>query len=563
METKTIQYEIEKTFVIPCCFEDFSSEEKTLALQAGIVFVKHGYKAADEMSHQEKYDKIKQEMEWEIKKKDMELAFQRETAQKVEEKIRASMLQTYTHELERKDKIIKGLIEEVKCNEGMVKEKIYDAIDKTKYTYEMLLKEKEKQNQSNIQRWDSQQQKYAESIEKINDNIFKMANKSHNKKATEGEKQVSDYLKDTFRDFKDFELVDTHTQPGAGDFQMHFENFDVLVDAKNYNKNVGISQIEKIKSDLIKNKHISFAWMISLYYPIDKWDKASVMYEWINTNQCVVYINSLTEHEDANETLRLVWYTSRELYKLIQDVDEDEKEVKKLKEERFKWLDAIRNARKRIREINTSINGTQKMIISMDEDLRILLENETKELLNSNFSLFDNWWDQNIEWKNDTSLLSTDVWYRFRQDNKDMIKEKDITPDKFKQYIKTKVDVCHMVLRGKHSQSAFDIKGIQFKQQEQGVKMENKIDIAFTEKPKSREKKSTDVYFDEETDNKILSDYQKESNDIMTISEIYDLRPWQIISVLMKHKVISYRGDARGMDFYKQTDEYNEKMKTK
>ena len=39
---------------------------------------------------------------------------------------------------------------------------------------------------------------------------------------------------------------------GEGDFHLHFEEFDVLADAKNYKKKVPIDQREKIKNDLIK-----------------------------------------------------------------------------------------------------------------------------------------------------------------------------------------------------------------------------------------------------------------------------------------------------------------------
>ena len=56
--------------------------------------------------------------------------------------------------------------------------------------------------------------------------------------------------------------------------------------------------------------------------------------------------------------------------------------------------------------------------------------------------------------------------------------------------------------------------------------------------------------------------YQDEDieKDIMMISEIHKIRPWQVVSVLMKHNVISKRGESRGYDKYKETDEYKSKL---
>jgi hypothetical protein len=121
----------------------------------------------------------------------------------------------------------------------------------------------------------------------------------------------------------------------------------------------------------------------------------------------------------------------------------------------------IKNIRKTIREINTSMNTTKNLIQVMDDELRSILETETTKLVESNFSLFDDWWEMNIETTNDETLVaSTDLWTKFKQDNKLMINEMSITGDKFKQYIKSKVPLSSIILRNKNVNSAFDIKGI-------------------------------------------------------------------------------------------------------
>ena len=280
---------------------------------------------------------------------------------------------------------------------------------------------------------------------------------------SEGEKQFEDYA-NTFIDFKGFKIIDKHTQGGEGDFHLHFEEFDVLADAKNYKKKVPVDQREKIKKDLIKNEHIHFGWLVSLNTSIDKFDRAPIMYEWINTTQCLVYINNLSSFEDPAKILRIVWFTCKELYKMIEDVNYDEEELIQLKDDKFKMMDKIRNLRKNIREINTSINTTRNLIQVMDDELKGMLENETNELVNSNISLFDDWWEENIEiTSEEVQTSSTDLWTKFKQDNKLLINEMNITGDNFKQYLKSKVPMSGIILRNKNANSAFDVKGIQLK----------------------------------------------------------------------------------------------------
>ena len=44
------------------------------------------------------------------------------------------------------------------------------------------------------------------------------------------------------------------------------------------------------------------------------------------------------------------------------------------------------------------------------------------------------------------------------------------------------------------------------------------------------------------------------------ISSINNIRPWQIVSLLVRYKVILKRDEARGYDKYKETDEYKNKL---
>jgi hypothetical protein len=232
---------------------------------------------------------------------------------------------------------------------------------------------------------------------------------------------------------------------------------------------------------LQKNEHLHFAWLVSLNTSIEKYDKAPIMYEWINTTQCIVYINNLSSFEDPKKILRIVWFTCKELYKLIEDVNLDETELTELREKNFKLMDKVKGIRKTIREINTSMNATRNLIQVMDDELRGILETETTEIVTSNISLFDDWWIRNIETiGGEIAVSSTDLWSRFKQENKNIINEMDITGDKFKQYIKSKVSLSCIILRNKNMNSAFDIKGLRMKEFENTV-VEEKIELELNE----------------------------------------------------------------------------------
>ena len=80
---------------------------------------------------------------------------------------------------------------------------------------------------------------------------------------------------------------------------------------------------------------------------------------------------------------------------------------------------------------------------------------------------------------------------------------------------------------------------------------------------KVKKEKSIEFYFDEETDKKILGYYDNKDNDIMSISLVNNIKPFEVVSLLIRHKIISKRNDARGYDKYKETDEYKNKLNKK
>lgn len=553
---KTVTLTIPDKDAVPEIISSFSPEENILMLKIGSDCLREGRNVVAGLTQKEIYNKIKEESKEEVKKLEMDLIVQREMSKQMEEKIG----KIYDGQVEQLKKQIESMREQIQIYESGNKENVQKELEKMREKYEIVLQEKDNQNKLN-----------RAAVEKLQESVIKLTNKERGNdlKAKEGETSFAEYS-NTFKDFKGFEIIDKHTQGGQGDFHLHFEEFDILADAKFYASKVPILQREKIKKDLIKNEHITFAWLVSLNTSIDKWDKSPIMYEWINTNQCIVYINNLSGFEEPHKILRIVWFTCKELFNMIKDENADVSELTELKNKQFKLIDKIKDIRKHIRELNTNMNQTRNIVQSMDEQLREIIELESSNIVNSNFSLFDDWWEKTVEPTNDELVaVSTDFWMRFKQDNKSIVKEMEITVDKFKQYIKSKVSISNLVVKSKNANSAFDIKGFKLRSIDnmQGEKsnMEECIVVELVEnvvKNKKVKKKTTlkEFYFDEENDNKIINAYGNIESDIMDLAEIFNLRPWEIVSVLMKHKIIGKRDESRGYDKYKQTEEYKSKI---
>jgi len=522
-----------------------SAEENAFILNTGCEIIKEARSFVTGLSEKEIYNKIREESKIEIEKLELDLLVEKGLNSNLEKSIRT----IYESQIDQLNKKFENALSQIEIYKQGNSISLYQEIDKVKEKYDLIYREKEKQ------------------VDKLSDTYEKMivqlqTTKSTSHKGSEGEKQFEDYA-ETFIDFKGFNIIDKHTQGGEGDFHLHFEEFDILVDAKNYKKKVPIDQREKIKKDLQKNEHMHFGWLVSLNTSIDKFDKAPVMYEWINTKQCIVYINNLTEYEDPRKILRVVWFTCKELYKFVQEIKVDTEELQELKNNKFKLMDKIKNMRKIMREINTTLNTTRNMLQQIDDEFKELLSSETEKIVESNYSIFDNWWYTNIELTNEENkLLSTDLWLKFKQDNKKTMSEFDVTTDKFKQYLKTKIPMTSIILKNKNMNSAFEIKGIKWKyiKTEEEPILELSLVNEMSNNKIKKKIKSPEVYFNEKLDKKIIEYYNTSNEDIITIANKYNVKTFEIVSLLVRYKIISKRSESRGYDKYKDSEDYKSKL---
>jgi hypothetical protein len=284
---KSVTIQIPYNKNLPEIFGSYTPEKVISAIEVGCKCISDAEQSMLELTEEMIYNKVKEETTGEIKKLETNLLVEKEIARKMDERT-ANKYEEQLHkmdvQIDRYKKQLDAQACQIKTYELENKDAINEAIKKEKEKYDLLLDAKEK-------RLD----KLQEINDQIKESLIKLTYQSAAHKGTAGENGFRVYADETFMDFKGYDLIDKHAQGGSGDFHMRFEEFDLLVDAKKYEKSVPITQREKIRDDLIKNEHLTFAWLVSLNTPIDKFDKSPVMYEWINTKQCIVYINNLSQ----------------------------------------------------------------------------------------------------------------------------------------------------------------------------------------------------------------------------------------------------------------------------
>jgi hypothetical protein len=311
--------------------------------------------------------------------------------------------------------------------------------------------------------------------------------------------------------------------------------------------------------------------MVSLNSNICDYNRFPIMTKWITTDvgvKCILFINNLLEHKDPRNILRQAWSMCEDFYKLTKSVNKEDGELEEYREKNLLQKKQIENLQERASEIRRNLNTLFNILKHMDNDLLEMLSNISDNIVNEKFvsnNKIKEWWDENIEYVNDESkMTSTEIWNKFKKDNKEYVGENKITIESFKNMITCIISSSNYVEKSKNI-----IEFIGFKWKPIEVKPIDNLEIEniIVEKIKKvkkeklvKKEKSIESYFDEEKDKKILEEYENEENDIMTIGVINNIRPWQVVSLLVRYKTISKRDEARGYDKYKETEEYKNKL---
>ena len=551
LSTKAISLTIPINENVPEIIHEFSPEENYLMITIGSECIKKGRIALAGFSQQEIYNKIKAESKEEIQKMELDIIVQKEITKKMEEQIS----KMYDVQLEQLKKQLESSKQQLRIYESESNDVIQKEIDKVKEKYHVLLNEKDRQNQLNREVFDK--------AEKL---ISKNITKSSIAIGDDGE-NIFEYLSDTFKDFAGYRIENKAKQAHKGDFHLFFEEFNILVDSKNYSTIIQKKEVLKIESDLIDNSNMNFAWLVSLNTDISDCNRFPITTKWITTDigvKCILCINNLLESKDPKNILRQAWFMCNEFYKLTKNVNKEDNELEQYREKDYILQKQIKNLQERACEIRKSINASFNILKHMDNDLLEMLALVSNEFISKKFSSngkISEWFELNVEYTGDENKLSSaEIWNKFKRENKEYIIESKLTIDMFKDTLTSILDSSTYAEKSK--KGAVEFIGFRFKPQEnQNIIITKPEKIEKTPKKVVTEKlHKIEYYFDVEKDTKILQDYDDFNKNIIDISEMNNIRPWQVVSVLMRHKIIKKRDESRGYDIYKETDEYNQKF---
>jgi len=466
MATKLINIAVPLDWETPQIMNTFNADENMFILNTGSEMIKEARSLVAGLSQKEIYNKIREESKSEIQKLESDLLVQKELQSKMDINLRFF----YEKQIDQMNKHINEL--QNKLNEytfnskEIIKKEIDKEIDKEKEKYQMILIEKDKQ----VLR-----------ITENYENFLKQTDtKSSKKLGDEGEDNFM-LLSETFKDFIGYKIEKKSHQGHKGDFHLFFENFNVLVDLKNYTGKVQKKELDKIEHDLTINDTMDFAWLISYESSVSDWNRFPIMCKWIVTDiglKCIIIVNNFNSNKNPTDLLRLVWNMTNEIHIMMSKTKEiDNTELDKLRERDYNVLQKIKTAYKRISEMKRNIVSMSQTAKDIENDMIDSINMFTNELSKNEFdksSKIKEWWNKNIEFEdnNESKLTSTEVWLRFKKDNKLYIEENNMLVDEFKNHLKNFIDINNYVEKSK--KGSLEFIGFKFKDLLVGKDFESK-----------------------------------------------------------------------------------------
>ena len=554
MSLKIIQISVPDDVDIPDIITTFSPEENYQMLKIGSDALNEGRKVVTKLTSDEIYRKIENDYKKEMENLDNEIEIEKRTSLKMQEKI----VKMYESQIEQLNKKLEYAMTKITNYEKDMTTSLQEQMSKVKDKYDLLLEEKDRQNQINRELFD-----------KAVKLLDKTSNKSSISLGDSGE-QIFENLTDTFKDFSDFKIENKAKQSHKGDFHLFFKDFNILVDVKNYTSSISKKEITKIESDLNTNNNMNFAWLVSLNSNICEYNKFPITSKSITTDdgdvKFILMINNLLDNKEPRNMLRQAWQICNDLYRFTRKVEKDDDKLEKFIERNSIYKKQINILQERSYDLRRSVNTSLNILKNMDNDLLEILSNISDDIINEKFSMLEKtkeWWQNNVEYtdNDDDKLTSTELWNKFKKENKEYVGENKVTIDVFKDTITTIVNSSKYIEKTK--KGAIEFIGFTWKylEEKETNNLENLVleNIIIEKTNKVKKEKKKEFYFNEQLDKEILNDYENESNDIMTMSN-NNIKPWQIVSLLMRYKIIKKRDEARGYDKYKETEEYKSKI---
>lgn len=472
MTTKMINIVVPLNWTAPEIMNTLNAEENAFILNTGSEMIKEARSLVVGLSQTDIYNKIREESKSEIQKLELDLLVQKEIQNQMDSNIRGF----YENQMIQMKKQNEELKEQIKSQITNNKLLFQDELNKEKEKLEKILEDKNKQVL-----------RLTENYEKI---LQQTDTKSSKKLGDEGEDNFM-MLSETFKDFIGYKIEKKSHQGHKGDFHLFFEKFNVLVDLKNYSGSVQKKELDKIEHDLSINDTMDFAWLISYESNVSDWNRFPIMCKWIVTDvglKCVIIVNKLNANKNPTDLLRVVWNMTNEIHMIMSKTKEiDNTELDKLRERDYNVLQKIKTAYKRISEMKRNIVSMSQTAKDIENDMIDSINMFTNELSKNEFDKslkIKEWWNENIEFddnnNNESKLTSTDIWTRFKKENKLYIDENKMLVDDFKTCVKNFVDVNNYVEKSK--KGSIEFIGFKFKdllvvKEFEKIKGEEKLEV--------------------------------------------------------------------------------------
>ena len=548
---------------LPEIINSFAPEENAFILSMGSNIIGEARNVVAGLSQKEIYNKIRKESKSEIEKLELDLLVEKQLSYRTLEqtnKVYESQINSLQKQI---GELNKQLTEQLNNNKSIIQ----NEVDKEKEKFRVLSEDKYKQVTRITENYEKHLQQQSET-------------KSSKKLGDEGEDNFM-LLSETFKDFTGYKIEKKSHQGHKGDFHLFFENFNVLVDLKNYTGSVQKKELDKIEHDLSINDTMDFGWLISYESNVSDWNRFPIMCKWILTDiglKCIIIVNKLNSNKNPTDILRSVWNMTNEIHAILSKTKEvDNSELIKIKERDYNVLQKIKTLQKRLSEMKRNITSMSQTEKDIENDIIDIISMFTNELSKNQYdksSKIKEWWNENIEFdsNNENKLTSTEVWSRFKKENKLYVDENKILINEFKTHIKHFIDVNNYVEKSK--KGSVDFIGFKFKDLlvvadfeskncEEQLEVELNIPIIVEKKKKVIKKTDKKILISEIVDESIVTQYNNSELNILDIAKNNNLFVWQIVSILMNKHVINRRSDARGYELYKETDDYKSKIKTK
>ena len=452
MSVKMINIVVPFDWQFPEIINTFAPEENVLILSMGSNIIREARNIVAGLSQKEIYNKIRKESKSEIEKLELDLLVEKQLSNRTLEqtnKIYESQINNLQKQI---GELNKQLTEQVNNNKSIIQ----NEVDKEKEKFRVLSEDKYKQVTRITENYEKHLQQQSET-------------KSSKKLGDEGEDNFM-LLSETFKDFTGYKIEKKSHQGHKGDFHLFFENFNVLVDLKNYTGSVQKKELDKIEHDLSINDTMDFGWLISYESNVSDWNRFPIMCKWILTDiglKCIIIVNKLNSNKNPTDILRSVWNMTNEIHAILSKTKEvDNSELIKIKERDYNVLQKIKTLQKRLSEMKRNITSMSQTEKDIENDIIDIISMFTNELSKNEFdksSKIKEWWNENIEYdsNNENKLTSTEVWSRFKKENKLYVDQNKMLIEDFKTHIKNFIDVNNYVEKSK--KGSVDFIGFKFK----------------------------------------------------------------------------------------------------